>query len=76
MINLIEILFWGGLKKIVLFSVVPVKCSYSPRRPSVSSVASSGPEEVDSLSSSLNSPAPVVVGQYGYNMVINMLIFP
>lgn len=41
--------------------VVPVKCTYSPRRPSVSSVASSGPEEVDSLSSSLNSPAPVVV---------------
>lgn len=41
--------------------VVPVKCSYSPRRPSISSVASSGPEEVDSLSSSLSSPATVVV---------------
>ncbi|XP_061169642.1 spermatogenesis-associated serine-rich protein 2-like [Saccostrea echinata] len=41
--------------------VVPVKCSYSARRPSMSSVASSGPEEMDSLASSLNSPAPVVV---------------
>ncbi|XP_048772692.2 spermatogenesis-associated serine-rich protein 2-like isoform X2 [Ostrea edulis] len=40
--------------------VVPVKCSYSARRPSISSVASSGPEEVDSLASSLNNPAPVV----------------
>lgn len=74
-INLIEILFWGGLKKKVLFLVVPVKCSYSPRRPSVSSVASSGPEEVDSLSSSLNSPAPVVVGQYWYNIVSTCLFF-
>nr|XP_022325554.1 spermatogenesis-associated serine-rich protein 2-like isoform X3 [Crassostrea virginica]XP_022325555.1 spermatogenesis-associated serine-rich protein 2-like isoform X3 [Crassostrea virginica] len=41
--------------------VVPVKCTYSARRPSISSVASSGPEEVDSLASSLNSPAPMVV---------------
>ncbi|XP_062602620.1 spermatogenesis-associated serine-rich protein 2-like isoform X2 [Saccostrea cucullata] len=41
--------------------VVPVKCSYSARRPSMSSVASSGPEEMDSLASSLNSPAPVIV---------------
>uniref|UniRef100_K1PMA3 Spermatogenesis-associated serine-rich protein 2 n=1 Tax=Magallana gigas TaxID=29159 RepID=K1PMA3_MAGGI len=54
--------FIGERKEITQFGeVVPVKCSYSPRRPSVSSVASSGPEEVDSLSSSLNSPAPVVV---------------
>ena len=46
-----------------VLSVVPVKCIYSARRPSMSSVASSGPEEVDSLASSLNSPAPVVVGK-------------